>query len=63
VLRLLFGSTRQEVTEDWKKFRNEKIQNVTAHCMLLGDAIKDELNEQRMVGNRISYSIVVCIVA
>jgi hypothetical protein len=27
--------------------------------MLLGDTIKDELNEQRMVGNRKPYSTVV----
>lgn len=40
-----------------------KLKNVTDHCMLLGDEIKDELNEQITVGNRKTYSIVVCIVA
>ena len=46
-----------------KKFVMKKFKNFTDHCMLLCDAIKGELNEQRLVGNRKPNSIVVCIVA
>lgn len=46
-----------------KNFVMRKLKNVTDHFILLGDAVKDDFNEQRMVGNRKSYSTVVCTVA